>query len=108
MAQEKRVKHLRQTLLWPVYLLPLDENAPLQDHWDQLATPRPGNPWSEVDDEFGDPSEFQARHYNEFVTFLPPVQRFLYGQGLGRAGQQGVRREPHSGHAAPRCAPARG
>lgn len=85
MAQEKRVKHLRQTLLWPVYLLPLDENAPVQDHWEHLATPGPGNPWSEVDDEFGDPAEFQARHYNEFVTFLPPVQRFLYGQGLGRA-----------------------
>ncbi len=83
--QEKRVKHLRQILLWPVYLLPLDEDAPLQDHWEHLAKPGPHNPWSEVDDEFGDPAEFQARHYNEFVTFLPPVQRFLYGQGLGRA-----------------------
>lgn len=85
MTQEKRVKHLRQILLWPVYLLPLDESAPLQDHWEQLATPGPDNPWREVDDEFGDPAEFQTRHYNEFVTFLPPVQRFLYGQGLGRS-----------------------
>jgi hypothetical protein len=82
---EKRVTHLRQILLWPVYLLPLDENAPLQDHWEQLAKPAPDNPWFELDDEFGDPNEFQARHYNEFVTFLPPVQRFLYGQGLGRS-----------------------
>ncbi len=85
MDQEKRVKHLRQILLWPVYLLPLDEGAPLQDHWEQLEKPGPDNPWREVDDEFGDPCEFQARHYNEFVTFLPPVQRFLYGQGLGRS-----------------------
>lgn len=85
MSEEKRVKHLRQILLWPVYLLPLDETAPLQDHWEQLAAPGPDNPWHEVDDEFGDPGEFQARHYNEFVTFLPPVQRFLYGQGLGRS-----------------------
>jgi hypothetical protein len=85
MAEEKRVKHMRQILLWPVYLLPLDENALIQDHWEQLATPSPDNSWHEIDDEFGDPGEFQARHYNEFVTFLPPVQRFLYGQGLGRS-----------------------
>ncbi len=85
MTQEKRVTHLRQILLWPVYLLPFDENAPMQDHWAQLSTLAQDNPWSEVDDEFGDPAEFQARHYNEFVTFLPPVQRFLYGQGLGRS-----------------------
>ncbi|HEX2843538.1 CorA family divalent cation transporter [Hyphomicrobium sp.] len=85
MIQEKRVKHLRQILLWPVYLLQLDEDASLQDHWEQLEKPSPDNPWHEVDDEFGDPAEFQARHYNEFVTFLPPVQRFLYGQGIGRS-----------------------
>jgi hypothetical protein len=84
MTDEKRVKHMRQILLWPVYLLPLDENAPIQDHWEHLATPGPDNPWREIDDEFGDPGEFQVRHYNEFVTFLPPVQRFLYGQGIGR------------------------
>jgi hypothetical protein len=84
MTDEKRVKHLRQILLWPVYLLPLDEDAPIQDHWEHLATPGPDNPWREIDDEFGDPEEFQVRHYNEFVTFLPPVQRFLYGQGIGR------------------------
>jgi hypothetical protein len=83
--QDKRVTHLRQILLWPVYLLPLDEDVQLQDHWEHLAKPGPGNPWFEIDDEFGDPAEFQARHYNEFVTFLPPVQRFLYGQGLGRS-----------------------
>ncbi len=83
--QDKRVTHLRQILLWPVYLLPLDEDAQLQDHWEHLAKPGPDNPWFELDDEFGDPAEFQARHYNEFVTFLPPVQRFLYGQGLGRS-----------------------
>jgi len=85
MSEDKRVKHLRQILLWPVYLLSLDENAPVQEHSELLDIPDPDNPWREVDDEFGDPSEFQTRHYNEFVSFLPPVQRFLYGQGLGRA-----------------------
>ncbi len=42
----------------------------------------PDNPWSEVADEFGvDPRQFQERHYSEFVTFLPYVRRFLYGEG---------------------------
>ena len=35
----KRVKHLREILIWPVYLLPLDEDAPIQNHWEHLATP---------------------------------------------------------------------
>ena len=84
-AANKTVRHLRQILLWPVYLQPLDEAAEVQDHWEQLAAGSPDHPWREVVDEFGDPAEFQERHYNEFVSFLPPVQRFLYGQGIGRA-----------------------
>ena len=84
----KCVRHLRQILLWPLQLLPLDESAPIQNHWELLAEPGPDNPWRQVDDEFGSPQEFQERHYNEFVTFLPPVQRFLYGQGLGKSVQK--------------------
>lgn len=79
------VRHLRHIMLWPVYLHPLPDEAPIETHFQLLSTPGPDNPWREVDDEFGDPTEFQERHYNEFVTFLPPVQRFLYGQGLGKA-----------------------
>jgi hypothetical protein len=75
------VRHLRQILLWPLQLLPLEAGSKLQ-HWEHLAG---SGTWHEVDDEFGDPAEFQERHYNEFVTFLPPVQRFLYGQGVGKA-----------------------
>lgn len=81
----KIVRHMRQILLWPIYLAPLDEASTFQGHWELLETAGPDNPWHVVDDEFGDPQEFQQRHYNEFVTFLPPVQRFLYGQGLGRS-----------------------
>lgn len=84
MDQEKRVQHLRQILVWPVYLLPLGEDVEATDHWARITGETGASPWREIDDEFGDPGEFQARHYNEFVTFLPPVQRFLYGQGLGR------------------------
>lgn len=84
-AAPKHVKHLRQILLWPLQLISLDASATLEEHWELLAKPAPDNPWHMVDDEFGDPGEFQGRHYNEFVTFMPPVQRFLYGQGLGKA-----------------------
>jgi hypothetical protein len=80
------VKHFRQILLWPVYLMPLFQGGEIQDYWKALSESGPGNPWREVEDEFtGDPNEFQERHYSEFVAFLPPVQRFLYGQGLGKS-----------------------
>ena len=43
------------------------------------------SPWREVVDEYtGDQASFHERHYNEFVTFLPYVQRFLYGEGRSR------------------------
>ncbi|HJW12781.1 MAG TPA: hypothetical protein VJ598_13380, partial [Albitalea sp.] len=32
----------------------------------------------------GERDRFHERHYNEFVTFLPYVQRFLYGEGRAR------------------------
>src|SRR5262245_65796691 len=74
------VRHFRQTFLWPIYLLPIKADTPVQDHCSYLLHSEPGSPWREVADEFtGDPADFQERHYNEFVTFLPPVQRFLYG-----------------------------
>ena len=38
-----------------------------------------------MDDEFcADPEAFRERHYREFVTFLPYVQRLLYGEGAKR------------------------
>lgn len=87
-APEKRVRHFRQILLWPLQLMPIREGAQIQEHWEVLEQEREDNPWHEVLDEFtGDPAEFKERHYNEFVTFLPHVQRFLYGQSR-RAGQQ--------------------
>ena len=93
-SDAKQIRHLRQNLLWPVHLLPLQEGASLQHHWEHLAKPSTHSPWREVDDEFGDPAEFQERHYNEFVTFLPPVQRFLYGQGLGKAVKRSYGESP--------------
>jgi hypothetical protein len=45
------------------------------------------SPWREVVDEYtGERESFHERHYNEFVSFLPVVQRFLYGEGRSRLG----------------------
>ena len=79
---DKIVRHFRQILLWPLQLMPIRDDAPIQKHWELLQTADPGNSWRELVDEFtGDPRQFQERHYSEFVTFLPYVQRFLYGEG---------------------------
>ena len=80
------VRQFRQILLWPLQLMPIrSEGTQIQRHWELLEEPGPGNPWHEVVDEFtGEPGEFQERHYNEFMTFLPHVQRFLYGEGRSR------------------------
>jgi hypothetical protein len=84
-AQE--VTHFRQILVWPVHLTRAANGGNAHDHAEVFARLAPDNPWYKVEDEFtGDPASFQERHYSEFVTFLPPVQRFLYGQGGSRFG----------------------
>src|SRR5262249_40979915 len=94
-SSDVRIKHFRQILLWPVYLMPLEDGADIPDYWSHLTSTDPNNPWREVADEFtGDPTQFQERHYNEFVAFLPPVQRFLYGQGLGKSVGRGYGESP--------------
>ena len=63
----------------------------VQRHWEALETLGPDSPWSEVVDEFFcDPADFQERHYKEFVTFLPYVQRFLYGSTSARKPRNGM------------------
>ena len=79
------VKKFREILLWPLQLVPAADGRPNQRPWELLQATPSGSVWSEVQDEFGDPREFKERHYGEFVTFLPPVQRFLYGEGPHRA-----------------------
>jgi hypothetical protein len=82
---EQRVSHFRQILLWPLQLMPLPEGSPLQHHYQLLEQKTADNPWRELADEFcGDPEQFHERHYSEFVTFLPYVQRFLYGESVSR------------------------
>ena len=86
---DKQVRHFRQILLWPLRLMPIRGGSQIQRHWELLG--QSGEDiWQEVVDEFtGDPAQFQERHYNEFVTFLPYVQRFLYGDSRGvRSGDE--------------------
>jgi hypothetical protein len=83
----KLVREFRQILVWPIQLMPLREGAQIQEHWEALSQPGADHPWRELRDEFScDPAQFQQRHYSEFVTFLPYVRRFLYGEGKGRTG----------------------
>src|SRR5512140_224486 len=78
----KRVRQFRQTVLWPLQLMQAKQQAQIQRHWEVLERKGADNPWREVVDEFmGDPSDFRERDYTEFTTFLPHVQRFLYGEG---------------------------
>jgi len=78
-----RVLQFRQIVLWPIQLIPHARGEQIQRHWELLEKISAGR-WTEVADEFtDDPKNFSERHYKEFVTFLPYVQRLLYGEGQG-------------------------
>ena len=83
--QQVIVRHLRQALLWPLRLIPagMTEDDPRRRApWQALRAMGDASPWREHVDEYnGAAGSFHERHYNEFVSFLPYVQRFLYGEG---------------------------
>jgi len=80
------VQRLHQILLWPLRLMPVGQaSAAPRRPWELLRA-EADSPWREVVDEYTGGSEnFHERHYQEFVTFLPFVQRFLYGEGRSQA-----------------------
>ena len=82
-AAEPTVKHFRLALLWPLRLLTgAGALGPQQRPWQVLRDMGEASPWREVEHDLEvEGSIFQERHYNEFVTFLPYVQQFLYGEG---------------------------
>ena len=84
-ASSHIVRHFREVLFWPVQMMPLTNEGGVQHHWELLAQEGAGNPWRKLRDRFqaGDLS-FEERHYKEFVTFLPYVQRFIYGESHGQ------------------------
>jgi CorA-like Mg2+ transporter protein len=84
----KLVRHFRQILIWPLQIQPIRSDAQIQEPWEILKQASADNPWSELRDEFScDPAEFKQRHYSEFVTFLPYVRSFLYGEGKADSTQ---------------------
>ncbi len=89
------VRHFRQILLWPLQVMHARVREPhISKYWELLEAMGDECPWREVDDEFDDPDDFQERHYKEFITFLPYVQRFLYGEGSGREERSGYGKSP--------------
>jgi hypothetical protein len=92
------VRHLRQVLVWPLRLMPAatDTDEDRRAPWRALRALGEATPWREHHDEFtGDANDFHERHYTEFVTFLPYVQRFLYGEGRRtRQGDEASQRSP--------------
>ncbi|WP_432720182.1 hypothetical protein R0381_003380 [Jeongeupia wiesaeckerbachi] len=85
MTETQQVRHFRQILIWPLQLMPLDESGVLGQQWRlMLSAVEQGSPWRLRPSEF-EPGAFQERHYREFITFLPYVQRFLYGEGQTEA-----------------------
>ena len=79
------IRHFRQVVFWPLQLMPIKPGVPVQRHWQALDAAGPGNPWREVRDELNAESrEIRERYYKEFVTFLPYVQRFIYGSVAGQ------------------------
>ncbi|MFT4178848.1 MAG: hypothetical protein QM612_05205 [Thermomonas sp.] len=75
------VRHLRQNLLWPLRLIHDGTDSGRNERpWQALRDLGDASPWREHVDEYHG-GGFHQRHYNEFVSFLPYVQRFLYGEG---------------------------
>ena len=80
-----RVRLFHASLVWPLQLEPLAADGSEGRHWEIFEATQEAQPWRRIDDEFtDDPSQFQERHYREFVSFLPYAQRFLYGEGRSR------------------------
>ncbi|MBH9578518.1 hypothetical protein [Inhella proteolytica] len=96
-----QVETLHQILLWPLRLLRSGEAARSRRPWEWLQA-QTDSPWRELQDEYtGEPDKFHERHYQEFLTFLPYVQRVLFGEGrspqqaddcLGESGMKTFRR----------------
>lgn len=91
------IRHFRQVVLWPLQLMPVKPGQPVQRHWQVLEEVAAGSPWRELRDELNVESrEIRERYYKEFVTFLPYVQRFIYGSVAGqetasRGGERSMR-----------------
>jgi hypothetical protein len=86
-ASDPIVRQFRQIVLWPLQIV-CESGEPRCESYDRLVATLAPEIWCHIEDEFGDAeTEFQERHYREFVAFLPHVQRFLYGDAAGPTGK---------------------
>jgi hypothetical protein len=88
------VREFHHTLLWPITLRPLrrehGKSGPQHPSFWETLTKSPG-PWRAVDDLLLIEDQSCLAGYQEFVYFLPYVQRFLYGVGdEGRGAQSSL------------------
>jgi hypothetical protein len=82
-----RVRLFHASLVWPLQIEPRSLNGAKTRHWEVLDDIKDTHAWRRIDDEFTeDPGQFRERHYREFVSFLPYVQRFLFGESRFRHG----------------------
>jgi hypothetical protein len=89
-TETPNAEQFRQILLWPVQLMPTENNHQIQNYWEDLHAHAAHTPWRKMTDEFAsENSHLSEARYQEFVTFLPFAQRFLYGEGKhgGQAGK---------------------
>jgi hypothetical protein len=85
-SADKLVRLFHASLVWPLQLEAHADSRSRGRHWEVFEGAEQAQAWQRIDDEFTeDPSAFRERHYREFVSFLPYVQRFLYGEV--RSGQ---------------------
>lgn len=84
-TQNGLVRLFHASLVWPLQLEPMAITGSEGRHWEIFESRTETHPWRRIDDEFmEDAGQFKERHYREFVSFLPYVQRFLYGEGRSR------------------------
>lgn len=89
-ADGKIVRDFNHTLIWPVQLRALKRSTAQVTHYWDILQADPG-PWRYVADSLLSEDGTGLLGYEEFVYFLPYVQRFLYGVGdEGRGAQSSL------------------
>ena len=91
----RHVRLFHASLVWPLQIEKRSLSGTQEQHWQVFEGTTQTHSWQRIDDEFtDDPSHFRERHYREFVSFLPYVQRFLYGEGRSAQGASRVGDSP--------------
>ena len=81
------IANFRQVLLWPVQLITDDKDLGTEEYWEYLKSTSVTTAWKEIQDEFNSSGKHLSEaSYQEFVSFMPFAQRFLYGEGKHSTG----------------------